>query len=465
MRISPQFITEIKNERLRSEAYQISELLINDVGRQSPAWWDSSFDKCMNITITNAGSTALINFPAYINLTHNSNMLLSNYQDLRFVNTYCNNRGSALDYEIENYTANNAHIWVRIPTLSTGNNVISVYYKNNTPVGSGQNAAGVWDSNYNMVQHLEEFSGNFIDSTSNGKNAVMWGVTYNANGSIDGAASFDGGWSYAYVTNIAVGGSFTYELWMKYSGQSTTSQWPYLLGSYSSHVYPSIRGGTNYGANPPYLEWGKYPNCTGESGNYTALYVPNATDGNWHHIVFTYDESTVKAYFDGTYYASASQVGGMCKANDYVYIGYQYKGSIDEARISNVARLADWIKQSYQMVANQKSYVSFGNEESTLNVYIVTRIGLSDNSNKTNLLSQEKIATFQNNCSSDYDSVRKLIGIGAEYYFSLNLTDSNGQTLIDCNPPLAVIKPAKVAITRIIALNQTAFGELTLQLW
>ena len=94
----------------------------------------------------------------------------------------------------------------------------------------------------------------------------------------------------------------------------------------------------------------------------------------------------------------------------------------------------------------------------------VKRFGLSDNSNKTNLLSQGKIAAFNTSCS-DYDNIRKLIGIGTEYYFSLNLIDSNGQTLINCNPPLTVIKPAKIAITRIVALNQTTFGELTLQLW
>jgi hypothetical protein len=96
----------------------------------------------------------------------------------------------------------------------------------------------------------------------------------------------------------------------------------------------------------------------------------------------------------------------------------------------------------------------------------VKRIGLSNNLNKTNLLSQEKIDAFNTSCSSGYDNIRKLMGIGTEYYFSLKLIDSNsGQTLIDCNPPLTVIKPAKVAITRITALSPTTFGELTLQLW
>ncbi len=97
---------------------------------------------------------------------------------------------------------------------------------------------------------------------------------------------------------------------------------------------------------------------------------------------------------------------------------------------------------------------------------VVKRVGLSDNSNKTNLLSQEKIDAFKTKCSSDYDNIRKLIGIGTEYYFSLKLVNSSsGQTLIDCNPPLTVIKPAKVVISRITALSPTTFGELVLQLW
>lgn len=91
------------------------------------------------------------------------------------------------------------------------------------------------------------------------------------------------------------------------------------------------------------------------------------------------------------------------------------------------------------------------------------RAGLSSNENKTNLLSKGKIDAFNSSCNSNYENSRKLIG--TDYYFSLNLVDSNGQTLINCNSPLTFMKPAKIAITRIVALNQTTFGELTLKLW
>jgi hypothetical protein len=39
-------------------------------------------------------------------------------------------------------------------------------------------------------------------------------------------------------------------------------------------------------------------------------------------------------------------------------------GSIDEIRISNVARSANWINQTYGMVANQNTFVTFDSEES-----------------------------------------------------------------------------------------------------
>jgi len=98
----------------------------------------------MNITIGNAGTSTLTNFPAYINLTYDSDMQ-SDYIDLRFYNASCGNDGSLMDYEIESYTGTNAHIWTRIPSLPTAGTVISVYYMNDTAVSSGENAAGVWE--------------------------------------------------------------------------------------------------------------------------------------------------------------------------------------------------------------------------------------------------------------------------------------------------------------------------------
>jgi UDP-N-acetylglucosamine transferase subunit ALG13 len=57
----------------------------------------------MNINITNVGSTALADFPAFINLTYDSDMK-SDFSDIRFVNSSCGNGGILLAHELDYYT-------------------------------------------------------------------------------------------------------------------------------------------------------------------------------------------------------------------------------------------------------------------------------------------------------------------------------------------------------------------------
>jgi hypothetical protein len=112
------------------------------------AWANTTFIRCMNVTITNATGSALTDFPALVKLPFNAQMQ-SNYSDLRFYNASCNNGGSLLPYEIENYTGTTADIWLGA-NLSAANTSASVYFDNITPVSSGQNPAAVWDQNYEM---------------------------------------------------------------------------------------------------------------------------------------------------------------------------------------------------------------------------------------------------------------------------------------------------------------------------
>ncbi len=473
MKISPQFINEVKNERLKSEAYQISELLINDAGEptdwngQLLPWPDSKFDRCKNIAISNVGTSTLTNFPAYINLTYDSDML-SNYQDLRFYDSSCNNGGSLLNYEIENYTASNVHIWVRIPTLSTGSSTISVYYKNNTAVSSGQNATGVWDSNYKMVQHLKETSGTHYDSTSNGNNGTAYnGVIQGTAGEIDGADSFDGSDDYVLFSNTFILHQSTdasVEFWVKNNGVVSGPAVFWTRGDSTDsnrfNIWAHTDGSFGFDYRSPSGTW----------HGLTGLPAGGVPIGTWTHIAIQRVGNTYYLYVNGAYATQATDSSpDLPTATSWMLAGragFIFKGLIDEVRLSNTVRSADWIKQSYQMVANQNSYVSFGSEmtQPSASIVSIKRIGLSSNLNKTNLLSLEKITAFQTKCNSDYDNIRKLIG--TEYYFSLQLIDRNSsQTLINCNPSTTVIKPAKVVMSRIVALSSDIFGEMILKLW
>ncbi|MFX1448892.1 MAG: DUF2341 domain-containing protein, partial [Promethearchaeota archaeon] len=119
-----------------------------------------------------SGTSGLINFPFLISLFDT---------DLRFDvqldgdDIAFSSNNIWLDHEIELFdqTYNGTHAklvaWVRIPALSALiDTIIRMYYGNST-MSSRQNPAGVWNSNYVAVWHMNQdpSSSNILDSTSN----------------------------------------------------------------------------------------------------------------------------------------------------------------------------------------------------------------------------------------------------------------------------------------------------------
>jgi hypothetical protein len=89
-----------------------------------------------------------------------------------------------LAHEIEYYNegseAANGELvaWVKIPTLdANANTVIYMYYGNSCIADETQNRNAVWNSNYKMVQHLQETSGTHEDSTANKNHTVPMNLT------------------------------------------------------------------------------------------------------------------------------------------------------------------------------------------------------------------------------------------------------------------------------------------------
>ena len=122
-----------------------------DVG--SSDWDNSTYDNRKQINITNIAGETLTDFPVYINLTYDDDML-SDYSDIIF---YMD--GDLLGFEVENYTSAKANVWVNIPSFETGTSSIYVYYNNNTPVVSKSNGAEAF-IDYLSVHHL-----NSVNST------------------------------------------------------------------------------------------------------------------------------------------------------------------------------------------------------------------------------------------------------------------------------------------------------------
>jgi hypothetical protein len=78
-------------------------------------------------------------------------------------------------------------------------------------------------------------------------------------------------------------------------------------------------------------------------GNDLVVSIPNALDGNWHHVAATFDGTTRSIYWDGVLKGSDSPGGHNVTISDNMNIaatnnGEYFDGAIDEVRIWSVGR-------------------------------------------------------------------------------------------------------------------------------
>ena len=61
-------------------------------------------------------------------------------------------------------------------------------------------------------------------------------------------------------------------------------------------------------------------------------------DSLYHHIAFTYSQRQLKIFIDGTLVYSNTTISLNSKAGDYITVIIDRQNSIDEVRVSNIAR-------------------------------------------------------------------------------------------------------------------------------
>ena len=320
-----------------------------------PNWWNCDWGKRKQITINNAGSSVLTDFPAYIRVMYDSDMQ-NDYDDLRFISGT-----TELDYEIEYHDNSYADMWVRIPTLAIGTTTIYMYY-DNPAVGSGETIASVWDTNYVMIHHMGGNTYSDIDDSTAHNNDVTsesGDPAYNTAGKVGDAIDFDGN-DYLSVddsSSLDISRDITLEAWIYLKNETGNQNVNQKGNNYA--LFEIRSGGT------PYCvlydgSWQKF------NFNHNAAWFKNG----WHYIAVTYDGATVRTFVDGESPLSYSYSKNLTQNNDKLGIAINeawkdapFTGIIDEMRISDNARADDWILQSYHMIANQTTYVHFGDEE------------------------------------------------------------------------------------------------------
>ena len=192
-------------------------------------------------------------------------------------------------------------------------------------------------TNNSAILGLSDFSGN------NNFGTTVNSPTYSsANG---GSLSFDGANDYVTTgfTRGTLGNQTTLISWYKYTGTIGRGYSPIFggiePGSSTEFFIGKDSGNTNIGV---------------QDGNYSGSFVTgsNAFDGNYHQIVYTYDNGTGKIYLDGT----LRNTGSFTKCNDaeQISIGYEaegagfyFIGNIAQVSIYNRALTPQEIQQNY----------------------------------------------------------------------------------------------------------------------
>ena len=327
-----------------------------------------------NITIINTQVVgSLTNFPVLISLPSDSDLQAhaqGNGNDILFTDS----SGTAkLNHEIESYTSSTGALiaWVNVPSLSSSANTTIYMYYGNPSAPSQQNPSGVWDTGYRAVWHLEEVgvggAGEFRDSTSNGNNG-QGGNGGGTNPPTRANGKIGYGQSFASANNqfiqvpdsasLQITGPLTIEAWI--NGNS----WADSGGGNKSIV------GRQFGTKTQdAYKMAVWPNAGASSTPYGFLTSGSVsgntvTKGNWYDIALAMNSSAY-LYRNGAYVANAASsisidsnkvvIGGE-ETGGGTTVNQLFDGTIDEVRISNVARSDNWIATEYN---NENSPGSF----------------------------------------------------------------------------------------------------------
>jgi len=308
----------------------------------------------------------LSNFPILINVV-DIDLLKAQTDggDILFMNT----TGAAVKWhhEIESFDGSTGTLvaWVNIPALSSSNDTSFYMYYGNPSCINQAYPEKTWDSNYELVYHMNEANlAKIIDSTSNKRNTTSRsnGSPSSVNGKSGKAIHFaSGNWYIFPCSDIFRGNSdYSVELWFNADSMSALA-YLMILNQYAA-------------LNPLLLGWNTANNIlrTAKRTDYSwsaPVQTTALSTNTWNSVSLTY--STVSGWnlywnTSSTSNPATSSLDSVSSNNGLggVWDGTStFIGTIDEVRISNIVRSAAWVQTSYATMNDPSLFVHIGQEE------------------------------------------------------------------------------------------------------
>ncbi len=358
-----------------------------------------------------AAGTTLTDFPVLVKVSTNGvpGFLYTDCRkldggDLRFSDS----EGNLLASEVDTWNPDGESlVWVKVPSLCA-DTVITAYYGNEfAPVVDPK---AVWSNGYAGVWHLNEsarplrnstatanvdFTRSYNSSSEPGKyddciafaesGAAGKSVRFSAYTGEDEAKRVRGGLiAYDKQNKLCGFDAITLEIWAKVDAFDTTGTRfllarrvtiangsklrPYNI-TYASNKKPASSIGLENGLDDANESVNHYSNAMGDD-----------LAGSWNFHCFQYDKTSAYHYnyLNGDYSTRATNNSGfpvlaptaesfICLGNDNAPNSYYnggtpqvFNGAVDELRISNVARSAEWVKATYDTIKNNTTFTIYG---------------------------------------------------------------------------------------------------------
>jgi len=199
--------------------------------------------------------------------------------------------------------------------------LLYMYYNN--PEWSDQpTASTVWDSDFVMVQHLDEQSQVRLDSTSNGNNGTACGaVTKTQDGQIGVADVFNGVSGYVSFSSLPTS-AITLEFWFK--PLSYLSSYPKFIntgpsttgGIAAGQTYKQGSGHTDTLVLQPHL---RFRTKVFQIKDFKSNYV-------WNHVVLTWDGAYASIFINGALTKQGAIAGSPDWTDKHLCLGSNYNG-------------------------------------------------------------------------------------------------------------------------------------------
>lgn len=284
--------------------------------------------------------------------------------DLRFATP----AGDLLPHEVELFPppGGTAAIWVGVPSIVAGaDSTFCLFYGAEAP-GAAADPGGVWDTGFAGVWHLGETStgapGEFRDSTSRSCNGTGGDAISETTLPVRVEARIGFGQEFDGDALIDVGTGSHLDL----DGTAITLEAWVLVPALRPDFLTLVgKEGFTSGYRLLIGPDGEVLFQLTDAERHAETGVGVAAPGSWHYIAATYDGAAMRIYVDARKLRDKAEIGAIDSNEVPLQLGisngeYPLFGTLDEVRVSTVARTTEWL--SVQRAAALGDLVIVGDE-------------------------------------------------------------------------------------------------------